>query len=455
MLEDMTHLWTLKSMKKGLFAAFIAVLLAGVFFGLAVPGASYASTSVFGAGNSNVPAAANNDDDDDDHGGNGNNGTVKIHDADTDDDDNRNEPKVCRFYLAGFKFDKNQRGTWRIVGHSPTAGNRGLSGNWGAADNNGNWRTTVMTLSDGHYKLTVDTGKGAGKHKVFWVDCKDKKDKDKDHGQGKTCPSGMAILKDHNDIRINIKDMKASVSFTIVPGCEEVVLSLVSYKAPSATFSRESASQQKLHDFETRSLSSGQHKMTVDIPDCYYQVDFVFGHPIQQLGPANSNNFYSDQGRLIEGVLGGTKVCAQAQATPTPAPTSTPTAVPATATPTLVPNTPTPTMTVGPGTPTPIPPTATATLVPNTPTPTMTVGLGTPTPIPATATPVLSAANGTPISALETPTSTPPAVVGLPPTGGSSGSGGGLTLAVLFTLISGIGAAALGLGIRAFGIRGS
>lgn len=42
-------------------------------------------------------------------------------------------------------------------------------------DGTGHGRTDDMTLADGHYKLTwdFDAEHGAGKHKVFWVDCGD------------------------------------------------------------------------------------------------------------------------------------------------------------------------------------------------------------------------------------------------------------------------------------------
>jgi len=105
----------------------------------------------------------------------GNNGDVKIHDADTAQDDHRNEPHVCRFYIDGFNFDKNSSGTWRIERQAPTGSGVATSDNWGPADAQGNWRTAVMTLSDGHYKLfakqTSPTTAGGEKQKVFWVEC--------------------------------------------------------------------------------------------------------------------------------------------------------------------------------------------------------------------------------------------------------------------------------------------
>ena len=42
------------------------------------------------------------------------------------------------------------------------------------------------------------------------------------------------------------------------------------------------------------------------VPNCYYQIDFVCGAPLTNLGPAGSNIFYSAQGRLIDADNGGT-----------------------------------------------------------------------------------------------------------------------------------------------------
>lgn len=102
---------------------------------------------------------------------NGNNGTVKIVDAQSDYDlDKDNDPHVCSFYIAGFGFDAGQTGTYYIVGQPPTPTATGTNGGF-RANNEGNWATPSIRLADGHYKLTVDTGKGDGKHKVFWVEC--------------------------------------------------------------------------------------------------------------------------------------------------------------------------------------------------------------------------------------------------------------------------------------------
>ncbi|MBE8476680.1 hypothetical protein [Streptomyces justiciae] len=109
----------------------------------------------------------------------GDNGDVKIHKAesrpvDPSDEDQRDEPKVCKFYLAAFNFDSREHFTYTIdgQGQGPNAGTGHLSGD-GTADVNGAARTEDLTLSDGLYKLVWkgDNWTGAGKQKVFTVDC--------------------------------------------------------------------------------------------------------------------------------------------------------------------------------------------------------------------------------------------------------------------------------------------
>ena len=103
------------------------------------------------------------------------NGTVKIHDDEPEPSPVRkNQPHVCDFHVHGFNFDAASSGTYRIDQHPPTGRATVKSGTW-TADSNGDWRTEVMVLPDGHYKLYVDQtlpeAPGGKKHKVFWVRC--------------------------------------------------------------------------------------------------------------------------------------------------------------------------------------------------------------------------------------------------------------------------------------------
>lgn len=123
------------------------------------------------------------------------------------------------------------------------------------------------------------------------------------------CPAG-ANAQVSSSSQIGVSGGLATVSFTVAAGCESVKLSFVSYKAPGPAFDATTADQQTVHDAKTVLLSVGNHTLTVDVPGCYYQVDFVYGDVIARFGPAGSSNFYSAQGRLIRAVNGGAASCA-------------------------------------------------------------------------------------------------------------------------------------------------
>ncbi|MES5822485.1 hypothetical protein [Streptomyces sp. RG80] len=107
----------------------------------------------------------------------GDNGTVKIHKAPvgnlprTPYGDPRDEPKVCKFYIDAANFDKGQAITWSIETQPSVPNGATLSGDISLPDGTGH--TQDYTLPDGQYKLTwnITGGMGAGKHKVFKVDC--------------------------------------------------------------------------------------------------------------------------------------------------------------------------------------------------------------------------------------------------------------------------------------------
>lgn len=102
----------------------------------------------------------------------GDNGDVKVHDANTAFDNQRDDPKVCRFYLDGFNFDAGQRITWSIAHQPGAAGDPVLAGTLSASQT-GRAATRIFILPDGQYKLTwnFQGENGAGKSKVFKVDC--------------------------------------------------------------------------------------------------------------------------------------------------------------------------------------------------------------------------------------------------------------------------------------------
>lgn len=106
---------------------------------------------------------------------------------------------------------------------------------------------------------------------------------------------------------------KVEVVFTVAAGCEDTQVSLVSYSAPGPNFSAETANQQRVFEAETGVFGPGEHSLEVNVPGCFFQIDFVRGRPLMRLGPGNSNNFYGDRG--IDADNGGSGAC-QAPANP-------------------------------------------------------------------------------------------------------------------------------------------
>jgi hypothetical protein len=104
-----------------------------------------------------------------------------------------------------------------------------------------------------------------------------------------------------------------TVTFTVSAGMNDQ-LTLVSYTAPGSSFNAATAYEQQIFDEATGTFSPGTHTLTVCIPNCYYQIDFVCGSAITELGPPNTGPdsgdiFYSAQDRLIGSDNGGTQSC--------------------------------------------------------------------------------------------------------------------------------------------------
>ncbi|HVS70156.1 MAG TPA: SdrD B-like domain-containing protein [Phycisphaerae bacterium] len=102
------------------------------------------------------------------------------------------------------------------------------------------------------------------------------------------------------------------VIFTISgPG----TVSFVSYTAPDSYFNSGDADQQKLFDVATGTYSkAGTYCLTIVVPNCDYQVDFICGLPIDVLG-TNANVFYTPQHRLHDSDNGGSTNCIPGKAT--------------------------------------------------------------------------------------------------------------------------------------------
>ncbi|MGW4817127.1 hypothetical protein ACWEPB_36535 [Kitasatospora cineracea] len=104
----------------------------------------------------------------------GDNGDVKIHEVGTPTDDQRDQPKVCSFYLDAFDFDTVQQVTWHIDQQPPTGTATNLrTGQITLVTGHGFTPPVLPQLPDGHYELFWNFAgeNGAAKHKVFTVDC--------------------------------------------------------------------------------------------------------------------------------------------------------------------------------------------------------------------------------------------------------------------------------------------
>ena len=115
----------------------------------------------------------------------------------------------------------------------------------------------------------------------------------------------------HSDITGAHEGGTAAVSFTIAAECTAEV-SFVSYTAPSDHFDENTADQQKLFAWTNVTFTGGTHTLTVAMPSCFFQVDFVRGGVIEHL---SKDNLYGT--RLIAGVNGGEHSCQQSTSTST------------------------------------------------------------------------------------------------------------------------------------------
>lgn len=149
-----------------------------------------------------------------------------------------------------------------------------------------------------------------------------------------SCPSSVTTSGP-----ITISDGVARVSFTVAAGCAGVEVTLVSYAAPSAAFDESVADQQVLFRAATVTALPGAQLLTVEVPDCFFQVDFAYGPPLPTLGPAGTGNFYGAQDRLILFATGGAGSCSTSTSTTTTSSTTTTTLPVTTAPTTTVPTT--------------------------------------------------------------------------------------------------------------------
>jgi parallel beta-helix repeat protein len=199
-------------------------------------------------------------------------------------------------------------------------------------DNNGNGIldagdtlfTTVTTNSSGYFELTLapgnylaqevtpsgylQTGPNNPSYYAFTASVNDSKTS-LDFSSWKQCDCCDDVINIAyiingttrvNDLRgnTNAGDVVQAV-FTVPAGHSPITVSLVSYTAPSGVWDANLASLQKIWEQQTGTFGPGTYTLTVNLPETFYQVDFICGPAIDQLGPIGSNIFYSAQNRLF------------------------------------------------------------------------------------------------------------------------------------------------------------
>jgi hypothetical protein len=97
------------------------------------------------------------------------------------------------------------------------------------------------------------------------------------------------------------------VNVTVAKWAGPTTVSFVSYHATGPTFDPNTASQQVIAQDVAGTFGPGPHTLTLQVPQGFYEVDFVLGAAIDHFGPAGSNVFYSAQHRLISADNGGTQ----------------------------------------------------------------------------------------------------------------------------------------------------
>ncbi len=105
---------------------------------------------------------------------------------------------------------------------------------------------------------------------------------------------------------INVSNNVATARVSIPKKCGPTQISFASYKAPNGTNGKPYANQ-SLFAVTTKTFQPGRNTISVNLPDCHYQVDLVRGTPISDF----TNTTYHKQNRFLGAVHGGSKSCSE------------------------------------------------------------------------------------------------------------------------------------------------
>jgi hypothetical protein len=110
-----------------------------------------------------------------------------------------------------------------------------------------------------------------------------------------------------NNSAYKINGNTATVTFDVVgDGCNNFPVTMIAWEAPNGTDGRP-YSQQKMFAYKRGTFDKGRHSMSIELPQCYFQVDTVTGTSL--VGEEGGAYHYNE--RQVAFMHGGTKACNQ------------------------------------------------------------------------------------------------------------------------------------------------
>jgi hypothetical protein len=140
-------------------------------------------------------------------------------------------------------------------------------------------------------------------------------------GDTQTCCQGDMVSLGAYSYLVNgspaaLSSAKAGDSLTVLfhldGQCGKLRLSFVSYN----TTADHNLPDQTVFSSDTGLFGPGDHQLTIKVPPCFFQIDFVYGKVIEHFDPAHGVT-YHDEGRFIDGSTGGSECVPQTTTTST------------------------------------------------------------------------------------------------------------------------------------------
>lgn len=125
---------------------------------------------------------------------------------------------------------------------------------------------------------------------------------------------------------ITVSGNTAKAVFKFPGQCKDmnIPVSFVAYKAPNGTDGKPYGEQVKFsHTTRNYNNPRSDATITINIPDCFYQLDLVIGAPLSGADFAAGKTYHGEH-RFLLAEHGGSKSCTAASTTVTPPATSTP-----------------------------------------------------------------------------------------------------------------------------------